>query len=147
MTNEEVFTKIFDNSIFEDWRCKDCVRKGCLTPCGACDWWDKEYTGSGFEKKKPSFKIFISQPMKGRTDEEIMQERADIMAKWTNKSVEFIDSFFYEPGKNFTDSLGKSISLMSDADLVVFAPGWENARGCRIEHQVARDYGIQVSYY
>lgn len=147
MTNEEVFTKIFDNSIFEDWRCKDCVRKGCLTPCGACDWWDKEYPGSGFEKKKPSFKIFISQPMKGRTDEEIMQERADIMAKWTNKSVEFIDSFFCEPGKNFTDSLGKSISLMSDADLVVFAPRWENARGCRIEHQVARDYGIQVSYY
>ena len=54
---------------------------------------------------------------------------------------------FCEPGKNSTDSLGKSISLMSDADLVVFAPGWEDARGCRIEHQVARDYGIQVSYY
>ena len=69
------------------------------------------------------------------------------MAKWTNASVKFINSFFREPGKNFTDSLGKSISLMSEADLVVFAPGWENARGCRIEHEVAKEYGIQVSYF
>lgn len=145
MTNKEAFDKFFDNSIFEDWRCKDCVRRDCLTPCGACDWWDKEYADA--EEKKPYFKIFISQPMKDRTAEEIMQERDDIMAKWTNKSVVFIDSFFCEPGKNSTDSLGKSISLMSDADLVVFAPGWENARGCKVEHQVAGYYGIPVSYF
>lgn len=63
MTNKEAFDKFFDNSIFEDWRCKECVRRGCLTPCGACDWWDKEYTGSVFEEKKPPFKIFITPPM------------------------------------------------------------------------------------
>ena len=85
--------------------------------------------------------------MKGRTDEEIMQERNDIMAKWTNKSVEFIDSFFCKPGKNSTELLGKSIFLMGEADLVVFAPGWENARGCRIEHEVAKEYGIQIAYF
>ena len=63
MTNKEVFDKIFNKPIFEDWRCKDCVRRGRLTPCGACDWWDKEYTGSVFEEKKPPFKIFITPPM------------------------------------------------------------------------------------
>lgn len=146
MTNKEAFTEFFDNFLFEDWRCKDCVRRDCLTPCGACDWWDKEYVGSIKKESKP-FKIFISQPMKDRTSEEIMQERDEIMAKWTNKSVEFIDSFFCEPGKNSTDSLGKSISLMSDADLVVFAPGWENARECKVEHQVAGYYGISISYF
>lgn len=143
MTNREVFTKIFNNPAFKDRSCS-CSCKSRI-PCIDCEWWDEEYTGS--EEKKPSFKIFISQPMKGRTDEEIVQERKDIMAKWANKSVEFIDSFFCEPGKNSTDSLGKSISLMGEADLVVFAPGWQNARGCRIEHEVARVYGIQVSYY
>ena len=143
MTNREAFTKIFNNPTFEDTHCKNC---NMLVPCeSCCDWWDKEYTGS--EEKKLPFKIFISQPMKGRTDEEIMQERNRIMAKWTNKSFEFIDSFFCEPGKNSTDSLGKSISLMGEADLVVFAPGWEDARGCRIEHQVARDYGIPIAYF
>ena len=142
MTNREVFTKNFNNPTFEDAHCENC---NMLVPCGSCDWWDKEYTGS--EEKKPSFKIFISQPMKGRTNEEIMQERNDIMAKWTNASVEFIDSFFREPGKNSIDSLGKSISLMGETNLVVFAPGWENARGCRIEHQVAKEYGIPIAYF
>lgn len=143
MTNREAFTKIFNNPTFKDHSCSDSC-KGII-PCTNCDWWAEEYTGS--EEKKPPFKIFISQPMKNRTDEEIMQERYKIMSKWTNKSVEFIDSFFREPGKNSTDSLSKSISLMSDADLVVFAPGWEKARGCRIEHEVAKEDGIPVSYY
>lgn len=138
MTNREIFTKIF-----KDRSCSRFCDVGM--PCESCGWWDEEYTGS--EEKKPSFKIFISQPMKDRTDEEIMQERKDIMAKWTNKPVEFIDSFFREPGKNSTDSLGKSISLMGEADLVVFAPGWENARGCRIEHEVARVYEIPIAYF
>lgn len=154
MTNKEVFDKFFDNSIFEDWRCKDCVRRECLTPCGTCDWWDKEYAGSIKEESKP-FKIFISQPMKDRTTEEIMQERNRIatrwkneVAKWESKSVEIINSYFGEgASKNPTDSLGKSISLMSEADLVVFAPGWESARGCRIEHEVAKEYGLQIAYF
>ena len=142
MTNRDVFYKIFNNPTFENTGCENCKAS---IPCGSCDWWNKEYADS--EEKKPPFKIFISQPMKGRTDEEIIQERTKIMAKWTNKSVEFIDSFFREPGKNSTDSLGKSISLISDADLVVFAPGWKNARGCRIEHEVAKEYGIQIAYF
>ena len=142
MTNKEVFTKIFNNPTFKD---AHCVSLCDGIPCSACDWWNKESVSS--EEKKPYFKIFISQPMKDRTAEEIMQERDDIMAKWTNKSVVFIDSYFCEPGKNSTDSLGKSISLMSDADLVVFAPGWENARGCRIEHEVAKEYEIPIAYF
>ena len=142
MTNKDVFYKIFHRPVFEGTSCENCNE---LVPCGSCDWWDKEYADS--EEKKPPFKIFISQPMENRAAEEIMQERNRIMAKWTNKSVEFIDSFFCEPGKNSTDSLSKSISLMGEADLVVFTPGWETARRCRIEHQVARDYGIQISYF
>ena len=117
MTNREVFTKIFNNPTFEHAHCENC---NVLVPCASCDWWGKEYTDS--EEKKSPFKVFISQPMKDRTDEEIMQERNKIMAKWTNKSVEFIDSFFCEPGKNSTELLGKSIFLMGEADLVVFAP-------------------------
>ena len=143
MTNREIFTKIFNNPTFKDHTC--ACSCNLSIPCGSCDWWNKEYANS--EEKKPPFKIFISQPMKGRTDEEIMQERNKIMTKWTNASVEFIDSFFCEPGKNSTESLGKSIFLMGDADLVVFAPGWENARGCRIEHEVAKEYGIQIAYF
>ena len=33
---------------------------------------------------------------------------------------------------------------MSEADAVVFMPGWENARGCRIEHEIALEYGKYI---
>ena len=38
--------------------------------------------------------------------------------------------------------LAKSIELLDKADAVVFMPGWQQYRGCRIEFQVAKDYGI-----
>ena len=65
MTNKEAFDKFFDNSLFEDWSCEDCVRRNHLTPCRACDWWDKEYTGSikteiESIKEEKLLKIFIS---------------------------------------------------------------------------------------
>ena len=71
MTNREIFTKIFNNPTFKDHSCsRSC---NMLVPCASCDWWNEEYADS--EEKKPPFKIFISQPMKGRTYEEVMQER------------------------------------------------------------------------
>ena len=86
--------------------------------------------------------------MRGKTTDDIVQERNKIVARWEGKPVEFIDSYFSAgASKNPIDSLGKSISLIGEADLVVFAPGWENARGCRIEHEVAKEYGIQIAYF
>lgn len=143
MTNKEAFDKFFNYPTFKN----KCLGPCRGTPCGSCSWWNRECT-SLIEKHLNSFKIFISQPMKDKTEKEIMQERDRIAAKWKGKSVEIINSYFDEgTSKNPTDSLGKSISLMSEADLVVFAPGWENARGCRIEHEVAKEYGIQITYF
>mgnify|MGYP004482326911 FL=1 len=35
---------------------------------------------------------------------------------------------------------------MSRCDSVYFAEGWEAARGCRIEHEAAVAYGLEVLY-
>lgn len=40
--------------------------------------------------------------------------------------------------------LGKSIEFLSKADYAYFAKGWENYRGCRIEHECAVQYGIKI---
>lgn len=40
--------------------------------------------------------------------------------------------------------LGKSIELLSTADLVYFAKGWETARGCIIEHSCAVAYMVKT---
>ena len=96
-------------------------------------------------------KLFISQPMKGKTDEEILKvrERAIESAKKyldANEEIEVIDSFFQNAPADARPLwfLGKSLELLSTADVAYFAKGWENARGCRIENTCAIDYGIEV---
>lgn len=94
-------------------------------------------------------KLFISQPMKGKTDEEILKERQMAIEKVRNalsEDVEVIDSFFQSAPVDAKPLwfLGKSLELLSTADIAYFADGWENARGCKIEHECAIQYGIMI---
>lgn len=77
--------------------------------------------------------IFISQPMKGKTDKEIKKVRKQAIASAThllNEPVSVIESFFEEApvDANPLWHLGKAIKLLSGADFAYFAKGWENAR-------------------
>jgi len=93
-------------------------------------------------------KLFISQPMRGLSDEEILKTREEIRMKaerTIGESVELIQSFFedFKPIGNIPVAyLGKSISLLATADVAYFGEGWKDARGCKIEHEVAVQYGI-----
>lgn len=96
-------------------------------------------------------KLFVSQPMKDKTDEEILavREKAIVSAKAklpAGEEVEVIDSFFQNAPADARPLwfLGKSLELLSTADVAYFAKGWENARGCRIENTCAVEYGIDV---
>ena len=96
-------------------------------------------------------KIFISQPMRGKTDEQIKEERNAACLRIKNlfgEEVEVIDSFFegvYHEEKPLF-YLGKSLELLSQADLVYFVKGWNNSRGCKIEQRCSDEYGY-VQYY
>lgn len=92
----------------------------------------------------------ISQPMANRTEEDIRQERKVIIEKFNNMHIDVIDTIFtdeipidYNTGVYY---LGKSIQEMSKADALFMCDGWREARGCRIERQVAQDYGIKILY-
>lgn len=92
-------------------------------------------------------KLFISQPMRGKSDEEILAERQkaiETAEKVIGEPVEVIDSFFEKAPVNAKPLwfLGKSLELLADADVAYFAPGWEDARGCKIEHTCAVEYDI-----
>ena len=93
------------------------------------------------EMKK--LKIMISQPMKGKTEEQIRSERAELVKKLEEKGHEVVDTIFAEEtpeGDARLYYLAKSIEAMSKVDAVVFMPGWEKARGCQIEHEIAVKY-------
>lgn len=100
-------------------------------------------------------KLFISQPMKGKTDDEIVEERMDLLAKAERLSgghlLEEIDSFFVGAPKNKDNVvtepvwwLGKSLMKLSEADFAIFGDNWQNFNGCIIEHEVCERYGIQI---
>ena len=94
-------------------------------------------------------KLFISQPMNGREDEEIKAEREKAIESVKEKygdDIEVIDSFFENAPHDARPLwfLGKSLELLSTADIAYFCKGWEHARGCRIENICALEYGIDA---
>lgn len=97
-------------------------------------------------------KLFISQPMRGKTNEEIISERnkaAEEAKKVVNDDVTIIDSFFQGAPADAKPLwfLGKSLELLSTADVAYFAKDWDKFRGCKIEHEAAMQYGIKVIEY
>ena len=93
-------------------------------------------------------RLFISQPMKDKTNEQIEKERedaiAEVKAMLGSEEIEVIDSFFKDAPHDAKPLwfLGKSLELLSTADIAYFASGWKDARGCRIEHTCAVEYNI-----
>ena len=95
-------------------------------------------------------KLFISQPMRDKTNEEIKSERNEIIQRvkeiYKDEEIEVIDSFFENAPHEANPLwfLGKSLELLSTADIAYFADGWEEYRGCSIEHKCAIEYGIKI---
>lgn len=93
-------------------------------------------------------KVFISQPMRGRSEDEILNERKQITEEIQNLigDHEVLDTYFddFGSGAKPLQFLAKSLWMLADADCAYFASGWQDARGCRIEHDSAVNYGITV---
>lgn len=94
-------------------------------------------------------KVFISQPMNGKSEEEILTERKYAIADAKRRfgyDIEIIDSYLedYKPTRNCIalEYLAKSIELLADADVAYFMKGWRDARGCKIEFECAKTYGV-----
>lgn len=94
-------------------------------------------------------RLFISQPMNSRTDAEIeaVKQQAVLEAKrLLNEDVCVINSYIKDAPHYMKPLwlLGESLKLLSTADVVYFAEGWEAMRGCRIERLCAQEYGIEI---
>ena len=94
-------------------------------------------------------KLFISQQKRKKTNEQIKQERekaVKIAQELVGEEIEVIDSFFENAPHDAKPLwfLGKSLELLSTADIAFFVKGWEEYRGCRIEQLAASQYGIPV---
>ena len=94
-------------------------------------------------------KVFISQPMVSKSDIDILEEREKAIEdckRLVGEDIEVIDSFINDAPNDANPLwyLAKSIEFLSKADIAYFCPGWREARGCRIEHDCAAQYGITI---
>ncbi len=96
-------------------------------------------------------KVYISQPMRGRATDDILRERKQLIAEAAvalqTDDVEVLDTYrgAYTTKHPLT-LLAWALEKIADADAVIFAPDWRDARGCRVEHFVASQYDIPILY-
>lgn len=95
-------------------------------------------------------KMMISQPMRGKTIKQVKSEREKLVKKFQNEGFEVIDTVFgnpLEPDENEAIFwLAESIKCIGKTDILYFMSGWEYSRGCKIEHEVAVQYGKKILY-
>ena len=103
-------------------------------------------------------KAMLSQPMAGKTEQEITDTRNRAIAALKARGYEVVNTLFtdewYSKEKMQERGvvqiplcfLAKSLENMSLCHAAYFCRGWENARGCRIEHDAANAYGLEIIY-
>ena len=103
-------------------------------------------------------KAMLSQPMAGKTEQEITDTRNRAIAALEAHGYEVVNTLFtdewYSKEKMQERGvvqiplcfLAKSLENMSLCHAAYFCRGWENARGCRIEHDAAKAYGLEIIY-
>ena len=142
-------------------RCRDCkhYRDGY---CFSQQWWNDDFSVmvdvndfcSYRERKEQAMrkKLFISCPMKGRTEENIrksMEKMHEIAEIVFDQKLDVIPTYIEDkPPENSTQAiwyLGKSIQLLAEADFFIGVQ-WSRFDGCEIEHEVARRYGIKCTF-
>ena len=92
-------------------------------------------------------KLFISQPMRGLSEEEIFRRRVELKTKAQSildDEVELLDSYFVNAPLSSSPLwyLGRSLQILSSADVAMFAKDYQDARGCKIEYDCALAYSI-----
>lgn len=103
-------------------------------------------------------KAMLSQPMAGKTDEEIVATRKKAIAALTELGYDVVNTLFTDEWYSREKMeergvvqiplcfLAKSLENMSLCHAAYFCKGWENARGCKIEHDAAAAYGLKIIY-
>ena len=103
-------------------------------------------------------KAMLSQPMAGKTEAEIIETRNRAIEVLKREGYEIVNTLFTDEwySKESLEAhgvaqiplyfLAKSLENMSLCHAAYFCKGWENARGCKIEHDAAKAYGLHIIY-
>ena len=94
----------------------------------------------------------ISQPMKGIDPDKVklQREKAEAAVKLAGyEPIDDIyqgDNFKYDVADETVWHMGLALARLSRAHAIYMCDGWGAARGCRMEHQAAVAFGVDVLY-
>lgn len=96
-------------------------------------------------------KIMLSSPMNGKTREEIDDERNEmanlLFDYYGDDNCEVMSTVVEDhEQKSELECFAESVLFMSMADVLAMGFGWENARGCKLEHEIAKAYHVEIVY-
>ena len=103
-------------------------------------------------------KAMLSQPMAGKCEKEIIETRERAIKVLKGKGYDIVNTLFTDEwySKESMEKRGvkniplcflaKSLENMSLCEAAYFCKGWQDARGCRIEHEAAVAYGLKIYY-
>lgn len=101
-------------------------------------------------RKKSYMMVFLSHKMNGLTEEEVYEIRNNALNYLTKKyghNICVLDNYHHydvPKGAGRIWHLGESIKMMERADAVYFCPGWEEAKGCKIEYEICKTYNLKI---
>lgn len=92
-------------------------------------------------------RIFLSLGMSGRDETDVLRdiEEATFYIKRMDPGCDVINTYQQEEVSEDagpTYCLGRSIQILGSCDQVWFLNDWKNYRGCLVEHEVCKMYGI-----
>lgn len=93
-------------------------------------------------------KVYISLPITGHDLDNV--ENRSVLASIT------LEKFGFEPvspldvcddiDATYEDLIGHDITALLKCDAVVFLEGWKDSKGCNLEHEAARIYGMRMLF-
>lgn len=104
-------------------------------------------------------KVMISQPMAGKSNEEIIEARKRAEQYLNSLGHEVVDTLFINAMAEYSSESGeknngilnislyclsKALAKMAECEAVYFCKGYRKARGCQIEKLVAKSYGLEI---
>ncbi len=103
-------------------------------------------------------KAMLSQPMAGKTDEEIVATREKAISALKKQGYEIVNTLFTDEWYSKDNManrgvvnrplcfLAKSLENMSLCHAAYFCKDWQDYRGCRLEYEAAVAYGLEIIY-
>ena len=93
-------------------------------------------------------KVYISLPITGHDIEEVEARcifAKSVLKKKGHTPVSPLD-VSDNPDASYAEHMGRDISALLECDAVVFLDGWQESKGCALEHAAAKIYNKLITY-